>query len=410
MPKLSRRKRLAPPSLRLHKPSGQAVVTLGGRDIYLGPHDDPHCRTKYHRLLAAWEENGRQLPDDYDPHVEDAFELDDLIDVYLDFAESYYRKNGRPTSTMHTIASALTFAHELYGTEPAHEFSPRRLKACRQAMIDANLSRKTCNKYTDLIRQMFRWGVEEEYIYPTLLQGLEAVAGLRKGRTDAREPEDVKPVPWAFVAAIEDHVPRQVWAMIQLQDLTGMRPGEVVSMRAVDLDTAGDVWVYVPREHKTEHHDADRFVDLGPKAQAIIRPFLAGRSIDACLFSPREAEDERRAAQRAKRKTPLYPSHQNRKRADNPRRRPRECYDSASYRRAIHRAIDKVNKQRENDGEPEIPKWSPNQLRHNAGTRARREAGLETSQVVLGHKDAKTTEIYAERDRALSVRFALQHG
>jgi len=26
------------PSYRLHKPSGRGVVTLDGRDIYLGPH------------------------------------------------------------------------------------------------------------------------------------------------------------------------------------------------------------------------------------------------------------------------------------------------------------------------------------------------------------------------------------
>ena len=37
--------------------------------------------------------------------------------------------------------------------------------------------------------------------------------------------------------AIRPHVARQVWAMIQVQRLTGMRPGEVTIMRTCDLDT-----------------------------------------------------------------------------------------------------------------------------------------------------------------------------
>ena len=35
------------PSYRLHKASGQAVVTLCGRDLYLGPHGSPESRSKY---------------------------------------------------------------------------------------------------------------------------------------------------------------------------------------------------------------------------------------------------------------------------------------------------------------------------------------------------------------------------
>jgi hypothetical protein len=40
------------PSYRLHKPSGQAVVTLNGRDFYLGEWNSPKSRTEFERLLA----------------------------------------------------------------------------------------------------------------------------------------------------------------------------------------------------------------------------------------------------------------------------------------------------------------------------------------------------------------------
>jgi site-specific recombinase XerC len=47
--------------------------------------------------------------------------------------------------------------------------------------------------------------------------------------------------------------------------------------------------------------------------------------------------------------------------------------------------------------------WSPNQLRHAAGTDVRRQYGLEAAQVILGHAKADVTQVYAERDQALAA-------
>ena len=49
------------PSYRLHKPSGRAVVTLSGRDIYLGQHGSPESKERYQREVAEWLANGRTL-------------------------------------------------------------------------------------------------------------------------------------------------------------------------------------------------------------------------------------------------------------------------------------------------------------------------------------------------------------
>jgi hypothetical protein len=46
----------------LHKTTGQAVVTLDGRDVYLGRHDTPQGKAEYDRLIAEWLANGRRLP------------------------------------------------------------------------------------------------------------------------------------------------------------------------------------------------------------------------------------------------------------------------------------------------------------------------------------------------------------
>ena len=46
------RQRRRIPSYRLHRPSGQAVVTLSGRDFYLGPHGSKISRAEYDRVTA----------------------------------------------------------------------------------------------------------------------------------------------------------------------------------------------------------------------------------------------------------------------------------------------------------------------------------------------------------------------
>ena len=151
-------------------------------------------------------------------------------------------------------------------------------------------------------------------------------------------------------------------------------------MRGCDLDTVGKVWAYTPAAHKTEHYDQERVVYLGPRAQAIVGPFLR-RDLGAYLFSPRDAEKDRHAAAQTHRRPDQQPT---------PRetgRRVGACYTVASYRRAIHRACESVN----------VPSWQPNQLRHNAATRIRREYGIEMAQTVLGHRlGSNVTEVYAE--------------
>ena len=47
----------------------------------------------------------------------------------------------------------------------------------------------------------------------------------------------------------------------------------------------------------------------------------------------------------------------------------------------------------------EIHCWNPARLRHNFGTAARREAGIEAARVTLGHSNISTSEIYAEADQ-----------
>ncbi len=386
------------PSYRLHKPTGLAVATIGGRDIYLGKHNSPESRAEYDRLIAEWLATGRR-PTMLESDSGAGLTINEMLLAYLHHADSYYVKNGKPTSEPECIRLALRPLRRLYGHTPAREFGPLRLKTVRQAMIDSGICRNEVNKRVRHVLRAFKWAVGEEMVPPSLHHGLKAVPGLRRGRADVRESEPVKPVPDAFVDAIQPHVSRQVWAMVQLQRLSGMRPGEVCVMRTIDVDTSGRVWIYTPESHKTEHHGRERRIYLGPAAQAILRPWLRPE-LTAYLFSPREAMDQRQAERRRERKTPLTPSQRSRKRKAKPKRSPGERYTTIAYGGAINRSIAKANREAEKLGSPPIPRWGPNRLRHNAATRLRREFGLDVARAVLGHSSPVVTEVYAELDQA----------
>lgn len=335
MPKLPS---TAVPAYCLHRASGQAVVTLGGRDIYLGVHGSPASKAEYDRRIAEWVAAGRRVP--VEPQSLTVLEL---IAAYLRHARSYYRgEDGKKTKATTNIEESLKPVLKLYGRTPAMEFGPLKLKTIREAMIAEGRVRTNINRHVVRIRGAFKWAVENEMIPPTVLHGLMSVPGLRVGRSGAKEPAPVRPVAREHVEAVAEHVSRQVAAMLRLQMITGMRPGEVCSMRTGDIDTTGTLWVYRPQHHKTKHHGHHREIFIGPKAREILKPFLK-RDLAAYIFSPADAEAERRASLHTARKTPLSCGS---KPGSNKRRKPKrivgQWYTPLSYYCAIRRGCEKA--------------------------------------------------------------------
>src|SRR5688572_410222 len=300
MPKL---KENQVPSYRLHKQSGQAIVTLSGRDFLLGPHGSATSKQEYRRLTAEWLATQGLPP----PTITTRSDLtvSELILAFWRHAQAYYRKpDGTPTSELAVLKQVLKHLRRLYGHTQATEFGPRCLKAMMQEMIGLGWCRGSINKHAARAKRVFKWGGSNELAPPPVHHGLSAVSGLPRGRTPAKESEPVRPVPAAHIDAVLPHVSKQVAAMINLQLLTGARPGEVCAMRGCDIDTTGRLWVYVPASHKTEHHGHERHVYLGPKAQEVVKPFLQP-NLQAFLFSPADAEARRLAVRHSARKTPL---------------------------------------------------------------------------------------------------------
>jgi len=376
------------PKYRLHKPSGRAVVTLGGRDVYLGEHGTRESRRAYDRAVAEWLAGGRAGRSKDEPTV------GELIDGFLREMEGRYKSN-EPW----LMAAALGVVRSLYGDVPATAFGPAALKVVRGRFVAAGLVRAQCNKRTRIIVRAFRWGVAEGLIPSTTWEALRAVETIRRGTPGTVESTPVKPVADWAVEAVLPFVSRQVAAMIRIQHLTGMRPGEVCVMRTGDVDRTGAVWEYRPREHKTEHLGRDRVVFIGPAAQTVLRPWLRADP-GAWLFQPGEAEAERLEALRAARRSKVQPSQVSR-RGPTPRTY-RDHYTTASYRQAVGRGIAKANaaRRRDDPGAAPVPAWTPHQLRHSAATAIRREFGLDVARAVLGHSSAGVTAVYAELDEA----------
>jgi integrase len=372
------------PSYRLHKPSGMAVVTLGGRDKYLGKHDSKESHVAYKRAVAEFYA-GQETPrgDAKAGGAGKSIDVARLALLYLEWAIGNYRKNNKPTTEINWIKSSLKPLIEIYGDTPVSDFGPLKLKAIQKDLIRSDYCRNVVNSKVQRIVRIFRWAMGEELVSAEVYTALTGVQSLRKGQLGVRETEPVKPVADEVVNAIKLFVPDQVWAMIDLQRLTGMRPGEVVIMKGGDIDRSGTTWIYTPESHKTEHRGKSRIIFLGPKAREIVTPFLRDDPSEY-LFSPKNRMEEKRSVAKAKAK----PRKRKSKRKANPRRAPGARYTRESYYNVINSACIKAGSKH----------FHPNQLRHSAATALRREFGIEVARAVLGHSSSSQTEIYAERD------------
>ena len=385
------------PAYCLHKASGQAVVRIDGQDHYLGKHGSPESWARYNQLIACWYANAQTLPP---PAAGDTLTINDLLLAFWRWAETHYRTpDGNPGRELDNLRDALRPLRRAFGSSLARAFGPQALRAVREDMIQAGLCRTVVNSRINRIRRVFKWAASFELIPVSVHEALRTVAGLSRGRSKAREPEPVEPIPEEQVVPAIPFMPTPVQAMVQVQLLAGCRVGEVMVMRALDLTMTGPVWVYRPARHKNQHRGRERVIYLGPKAQDVIRPFLTADPA-AYLFSPREYVDNLHRRRAQQRRTKRTPSEKARRRKTHPKRKPGACYSRRSYRLAIVRACQAAG----------VPPWSPLQLRHTAATRIRSQYGLEVAQAILGHTRVETTQIYAERDLARAAQVMQEVG
>jgi integrase len=363
-----------PPKYSLHKPSGQAKVRFNGRTVYLGKHGTQASLEAYAQFIAKLrkpEEPSTLL----EPTPGVVLLIGEVVLRYIAYAEKYYVRDGAPTGEHVTIRNALDPLVTRYADLPVTEFTPAMLEQLQEDMIGLDRSRSYVNKSCDIIRRCFKWCVRKGFVTSGVLGALQSVDGLKKGRSAARETAPIGPVDDQHVQAVLPKVSVLVGDVVQVMRFTGMRPGEVLSMSAAEIDrTDPTCWVFRPGHHKSEHRGLRRTVFLGPNAIEIVRRYLV-KTADGNKLFPITRDSLRRAITRGCRRVSPHPtisSIRPKKRTDE------QKAELAAWHKA-HR-------------------WHPNQLRHSVATEVRARFGLEAAQVLLGHTRADVTQTYAERD------------
>ena len=346
----------------------RAFVELDGKRIKLGAYGSAEAVERYRELIASLTE-APPVPPEPSPDPT----LSELMAAYLRHAIEHYG-GERATEVVH-FRGAFRVLRQGWGAVRGRDFGPKTFKAVRQAMVERGWTRTYVGDQCGRLKRFVAWCVEEELVPESLHHALQAVRPLKAG-TGVREGRTVTCVPPDIVAATRAQCGPVVQDMIDLMQLTGARPGELLQLTPKLIDRTRDIWVFTPGRHKTAAKGKQRHIAIGPRAQRILERYLFR---DRC-----------------------FP------------------YSVASFRRAIHRACDRAfphpdferfarltrAQRRELEAWRSSHRWGPHRLRHNAGTAAREVAGLDGAQVLLGHAHANTTQIYAEANLAKAATIA----
>lgn len=286
----------------------------------------------------------------------------------LDHAEHYYKAKS---SYYHFLYASKPLT-DMFGPMPVDEFGPSCLRAVRDEYVAHGYCRAVCNRYTRSIVQMFKWGVSHELVASATWQTLSTVEPLVRGKTTAKDYDAKKPVSWEDVKEVIDESNPEIADMIQLQWNTGARSQNICTISREEIDRESDPWVWEPKVHKTIHAGKTLKMFLGPQSQELLIPRLL--------------------------KEPFFVNRRG------------NAYVPDMYRHNILAAIDRINERRTEKGVAPMPRWTPHQLRHARATLIREKYGIEAAQMILGHSDLKTTQIYAEPSFDLARRIASSDG
>jgi len=226
-------KKIRVPSFRLHKPSGQAVVTMSGKDFYLGRYDSADAKQRYLKLLAEWEAANRSSC--FGEPVE-RLTMAQVALSYLEYAQDYYGPGSREYVNLKLAVKPLS---ALYADHSARSFGPAEFKSCRQWWLtNPDRTRQYVNKQVKRLLRVIKWAVSEGMMPPESHAACKCVEPLKLGKCRAPESLKVTSVPDGRVQAVLEELSPIVADMVRFQRATGARPGEICKPR-LNLAIAG---------------------------------------------------------------------------------------------------------------------------------------------------------------------------
>lgn len=271
-------------------------------------------------------------------------------DVASGYVKSLFGRSSCPTAER-----ALRPVVDLFGRLPAGQFNAPRFVEVRAAHLSRGMAPRAVNDYMGKVRTAFRWAARPERGWCPAAVAVEL--SLVRPLID-EDDVPVGPAPPADVEAVLPFLPLVCRAMLELQVLTGMRPGELVRMKPGDLDRGEPCWLYRPEVYKTRRSarvraQGGRKIWLGPRAQALLVPWLEGKADEAPVFPNRFGG----------------------------------FFGTPGYLMAIRRACKRAG----------VPRFVPRQVRHTALTAVEAAFGnLDYAQAVAGHSGPEMTRRYAK--------------
>lgn len=275
---------------------------------------------------------------------------------------NHYRDKLAATNLVETPADPLMTTDLVVGDLEPDQLEALHVEIMRDRLA-LTLVRSTINERMNRIRTMLRWAARRRLMSTATIAEFDLVERLKPGQRGAKDNPPIEATTLLAVkATIEalaldamsariqrDRIAKvRAATMIEVQLLTGARPGEVRKMRRSELNMSGTTWLYRPNKHKTSRHGRSREIHIGPQAQTLLRPSVAQAA---------KAQSDR-----------LW----------------------TLKRMALPGLLTRVQKKHG------IEHWTLNQLRHRAATDIRTEFGLDVAQRVLGHATSRMTERYAK--------------
>lgn len=285
-------------------------------------------------------------------------------------------ERGADDTEVRAHSRATVPLDRLYGHSWADEFRLPQFRAVQRAMATGtwmndedraildrhkrphNWCASYTNKQINRLLQFFQWCEENLFVPEGRHHHLATITSIHASDKRVRHAPKRRPLDWQ--KQVDPVLPRlspQIAAMAQVLYLSGARPSEIRKMRPMEIDRNGPdgCWLLIPNRHKGTWRDHGRVILVGPRAQAILAPFL--------LQTPGEE---------------AYIFRSNRK-AINP-------YCSESLSKAVKTACEEAG----------VIPWCPYDLRHEACRRVRRDFGDQGVKVHLGHISSDTGKLYGK--------------
>jgi integrase len=381
------RKAQWPPPVRKHS-SGQAACRIRGKDYYLGKFGSPEARAAYARLLVE-QANRPEPPPAAKAAGPAVVSVSAVVARWLRDDLPRFPAGSREPVAYRYALSALV---RLFGPLPAADFDAGCLgrlqsalasgdwltdqeKAKRPSHQRSGMVARTANMHVGRVKSVWRWAERVGMVPRGSHAHLSSLPGLRANDARVRHSQAHRPATFEEVRQVVRQLSPVGRAMLLLQWWSGMRSGEVRVMRAGQVDTSGDVWLYRLGSHKNAWRGQTRVVALGPKCKALLAPWLEGRQATDYLFPPTRSRSDCKRAERG-------------------------CYSSETYARMVARAAARAG----------VEGFSPYSCRRSAAERITRIAGIEAARAVLGHKGVGMTAHYAGVDLRHAAEVARRLG